>query len=133
MRTKLDPAGPSTTTSSSNTPVIHDELVELGLIQPGATPREQREAIRVFQQARHLPETGVLDKATRAELQDSVRMRRAMLRNAAAADEPVSEAGFLPELERTQLPGSPAALPALEIDPELSLVDLSLGWSVWKA
>lgn len=93
MRTQLDPAAPSTTTSSSNTPIIHDELVELGLIQPDATPQEQREAIRVFQQARHLPETGVLDDTTRAELQDSLRMRRSMLRNAAAAGEggPVSD------------------------------------------
>lgn len=84
MRAQLDLAASSLDTPSADA-VPNDELVELGLIQSGATPQERREAIRVFQHARHLPETGVLDAATRAELQDSVRMRRSMLRNAAAA------------------------------------------------
>lgn len=87
MRTQLDPAASNTTRASGNAPSSNAELVELGLMQAGANPQEQREAIRVFQQSRHLPETGVLDAATRAELEDSVRMHRSMLRNAAAAGE----------------------------------------------
>lgn len=55
---------------------ISDPLIELGLVRPGATREERSEAIRVFQQARHLPETGKLDRATRAELRDSLELMR---------------------------------------------------------
>ncbi len=86
MRAQLDPSAP--VASATTAPTSVDEvLVELGLVAPDATPQQQREAIRVFQQARHLPETGVMDAATRLEAQDALRMRQAMLRNAAAAGE----------------------------------------------
>ena len=47
---------------------VRAALTELGLIEPGASADEQREALRVFQHARNLPETGLPDRATRAEL-----------------------------------------------------------------
>lgn len=88
MRTELETSARTSPTSPATPPTSDAaQLLELGLMSAGATPSEQREAIRTFQQARHLPETGVLDEATRAELTDALRMRRAMLRNAAAAGE----------------------------------------------
>ena len=54
---------------------VRTALIELGLIAPDASPDEQYEALRVFQHARNLPETGLPDRATRAELRDSLEMR----------------------------------------------------------
>lgn len=55
---------------------VREALVELGLTESGASADEQREALRVFQQARHLRETGEPDRATRQELADSLAMSR---------------------------------------------------------